>query len=502
MSHDPAATPAEATNPQVNRGPVASRRALLGSGLALAGGLFLNGCAPTADSPVGPGEPKPTQGLFPGQVVVEKTLRPAPAIVDLGGGLQSEAWVYNDTLPGVDLRAHAGELLRITVDNQLPAPTTVHWHGMAVTNDVDGVPGLTQDPIQPGTKFRYEFTAPAPGTYFFRSHVGLQLDRGLYGPLIIDDPAEPGHYDAEWIVILDDWLATTTPDDMYSSLVASRQPTRAGQDAVALSARSVPFFGDAGDIRYPHYLINGAVPTAPVTHQGKPGDLLRLRVINAASDTIFALALGGHRMTITHTDGHPVQPQETSALYLGMGERYDLLVTLGDGIFPLVAKPWNKPGQGLALVRTGAGTPPDPQIQLTEFTSQLTQGTDLRPAEPAVPATPQIDARVTVELSGQADPYRWVINGAPYGQNTPLELVQNQRTELDVINNTTRAHPLNLHGHSFTLPNGLRKDTILVPPTSATTLQLDATNPGLWALHCQNDYHTQAGMMLTMRYRS
>jgi len=319
---------------------------------------------------------------------------------------------------------------------------------------------------------------------------------------VVEEAVGPGSYGAEWTGVLDDWLGVDgqTPEDMFRRLNA-RRPSTTGTQAVQLSSRNEPFFGDAGDIPYPLYLINGAVPTAPVTHQGRPGDRVRLRVINAASDTIFALALGGHRLTVTHTDGHPVKPHTTSALYLGMGERYDLLVTLGDGVFPLVAKPWNKPGHGLALVRTGSGSPPEPPVQLAEFTGQLTQGLDLYPEESSLLPTRPIDARATIELGGQANPYRWVINGAPFGQNQPLEVVDNDRLLLEVVNTTTRAHPVHLHGHTFALDNGLRKDTLLVPPSSTTAVHLDATNPGTWALHCQNEYHTKAGMMLTMRYK-
>src|SRR5690606_19193567 len=118
------------------------------------------------------------------------------------------------------LRARAGDLLRVEVDNQLPAETSVHWHGLALSNDMDGVPGLTQDPIAAGGRFTYEFTVPDPGTYFYHSHSGLQLDRGLYGALVIDDPNEPGDYDHDWIVVLDDWLDGTgrTPDDVARDL--------------------------------------------------------------------------------------------------------------------------------------------------------------------------------------------------------------------------------------------------------------------------------------------
>jgi FtsP/CotA-like multicopper oxidase with cupredoxin domain len=100
--------------------------------------------------------------------------------------------------PGPLLRATAGDVLRVEVDNQLPAATSVHWHGLALRNDMDGVPGITQDPIPAGASFRYEFTVPEPGTYFYHPHSGVQLDRGLYGVLVVDDPVEPGRYDQEW----------------------------------------------------------------------------------------------------------------------------------------------------------------------------------------------------------------------------------------------------------------------------------------------------------------
>ncbi len=103
--------------------------------------------------------------------------------------------------------------------------------------------------------------------------------------------------------------------------------------------------GDVGDIAYPHYLINGRVPTAPRTLTAKPGQKVRVRIINAAADTLFRVALGGHMLTVTHTDGYPVQPDETRALYLAQGERVDVLVTLADGVFPLVAAAEGKQGR-------------------------------------------------------------------------------------------------------------------------------------------------------------
>ena len=105
-----------------------------------------------------------------------------------------------------------------------------------------------------------------------------------------------------------------------------------------------PLLGGAGDVTYPYYLVNGRVPTAPQTFSGEPGQRVRLRIVNAGTDTAFRVALAGHPLRVTHTDGYPAQPTDTDALLVAMGERFDVEVTLGDGIFPLVAVPEGKTG--------------------------------------------------------------------------------------------------------------------------------------------------------------
>ena len=116
--------------------------------------------------------------------------------------------------------------------------------------------------------------------------------------------------------------------------------------------------GDAGDVMYPHYLINGRIPRAHRTFEARPGNKARLRFINSGGDTIFKVALGGHRMTVTHTDGFPVQPLETESIYLSMGERVDVEVILGDGVFPLTALAVGKNDRAFAVIRTAAGRHP------------------------------------------------------------------------------------------------------------------------------------------------
>lgn len=447
-----------------------------------------------------------------GQRTVTARLVPRPATLDLGGPTV-QSWVYGDTVPGPLLRATAGDRVVVIVDNALPETTSVHWHGVALRNDMDGVPGMTQNPIGANKQFTYDFTVPDPGTYFYHPHSGVQLDRGLYGALVVDDPAEPGAYDAEWIVVLDDWVDGTgqTPDDVLAAL------RKGGAGAGGMDHGSIggmpmggmggdmqsPLLGGAGDVAYPHYLINGRVPASPVTLSARPGQRVRIRMINAASDTSFRVALGGHRLTVTHSDGFPVAPAETDALLVGMGERFDVLVTLGNGTFPLVASAEGKFGQGLALVRTAGGEAPAPDVKPTELRKQVVLGTHLR-AAPQVALRPrEVDRTHDLVLGGSMRNYRWTINGKTFDDADPLEIRQGERVRLRLRNMSMMFHPMHVHGHTFGLrETGARKDTVIVRPMAAVDVDLDADNPGQWATHCHNIYHAEAGMMTTLSYRA
>ena len=486
----------------------ASRRTVLLGGLATVGSMALSACSKSASPASRPIGPAPSLTPSPGQTVVTKSLVAKPTTLDLGG-VMVDTWAYGDAAPGPLLRATAGDMLRITLDNQLPEDTTIHWHGIRLRNVADGVPGQTQDPVRPGAAYTYEFTASDPGTYFFHPHVGVQLDRGLYAPLIIDDPSEPGRYDAEWVVVLDDWIdgTGTTPDEVFTDLAGGQGGgmnhgnmggMHRGSGGMVMSGK-LPF-GDAGDVVYPHYLINGRTPADPDVLRATPGQRVRIRMINAGADTIFTVALGGHRMTVTATDGWAVEPVTTDALYIGMGERYDVEVTLGDGVFPLVATPFGKAGRARALMRTGPGRAPAAEASLAELDGRVLLGTELRPAESSRLKPKDPDDHQMLHLAGQRQPYVWTINGKPFGENSPLSLIRGNRTRLQMMNMTMMAHPMHLHGHTFALPNGLRKDTVLIPPMGTIDVDFDADNPGEWMAHCHNIYHAEAGMMIALNY--
>ncbi len=437
------------------------------------------------------------------------------------GGPTAATWMYGERLPGQEIRVKAGEVVRARLTNRLPQRTTVHWHGLALRNDADGVPGVTQPPIEAGAEHLYEFTAPHPGTYWFHPHHGTQLDRGLYAPLIVEDPGEPLAYDQEWIVVLDDWMdgVTGTPDEVLAELTAMSGMTGGhnGHGAMTtptpgtspkwphmmMNAESDALGGDAGDVYYPHYLVNGRVPTAPETFTARPGSRVRIRLINAGGDTAFRVALGGHTLTVTHADGFPVEQVETDALLLGMGERYDVLVTLKDGAFPLVALAEGKRALARAIVRTAKrARAPHADARPRELTGRLLTYDLLKPTPAVRLAGRRPDRTLTLKLTGSMAAYDWAINGKKYDPEVIEPIAPGERVRLSFANESPMWHPMHLHGHTFALAGGARKDTAIVLPGTTLNVDFDADNPGIWMIHCHNVYHAEAGMMSLLGYEA
>jgi FtsP/CotA-like multicopper oxidase with cupredoxin domain len=346
---------------------------------------------------------------------------------------------------------------------------------------------------------------PTPGTYFFHPHAGVQLDRGLYGALIVEDPAEPGRYDREAVVVLDDWTdgVGETPDRILARLKANGMEhgdmpgmdhdmtgmdhEMAGMDHEMAgmpdqAKPATPLGDDSGDIRYRLYLVNGRQARSPATLSARPGDRVRLRIINAAADTAFRLALGGHQLTVTHADGYPVRPVTGDALLLAMGERYDAIVRVQDGVFPLVAVAEGKVAQGLAVVRTSGGPAPRATANPKELRRRLLTVDHLQAAAEVDlgPVAPQRTHRLV--LDGNMRTYRWTINGHPMHGGAPLRVREGERVRLVFENRSIMFHPMHLHGHTFQVRRtgervpGPRKDTVIVRPTERVVVDFYAGN--------------------------
>jgi FtsP/CotA-like multicopper oxidase with cupredoxin domain len=484
------------------------RRTLLRTGLAAAGAGVMTAACTNADEAGGAfvapdgDEVRAAEAERRPGTVREFRLTATAGPVDLGG-LTVDTWSYDGQVPGTPIRVTAGEVVRATVTNRLPEHTTVHWHGLALRNDADGVPEVTQRHIPAGADQVYEFTAAHPGTFWFHPHAGVQLDRGLYAPLIVEDPREPHGYDDEWVVVLDDWLDGVdrrTPDAQLAELRKGMGAMMGGHMMGVGS--SYLLGGDAGDVRYPHYLLNGRVPAAPASHQGKAGNRLRLRLINAGGDTAFRVALGGHRMTVTHTDGFPIQPVEADALLVGMGERYDALITLAHGVFPLVALAEGKDATALGLIRTGSGVAPAAGVRPRELDGKILVYRHLKPTEAVRLPTRPVDRTIELKLTGGMMNYDWAFNNKPYNPKRLTPVRAGERVQLVFDNTTTMWHPVHLHGHTFALGDtGVRKDTAIVLPGQTLAAVFDADNPGRWMVHCHNVYHAERGMMTLLGYR-
>ncbi|MGP3975014.1 multicopper oxidase family protein [Streptomyces sp. 8N114] len=506
-----------------------TRRAVLGTGAALAGAGLLGACSNSegsgkgSDGYVEPGGPevRAAEAERPKGRTEKVRLTATRTRLELGSGTTVPTWAYGDRVPGKEIRVTAGNTLALTLANHLPEATSAHWHGLALRNDMDGVPALTQREIRPGADFTYRFAVPQPGTYWFHPHSGVQQDRGLYAPLIVEDPKEPLRYDKEWVVVLDDWVDGvdgSTPDSVLTELRqgmdhgghgmhgmggrSEPSPGKGGPSRMMMGAASEVLGGDAGDVKYPHYLVNGRVPADPESFRAKPGDRIRIRFINAGGDTAFRVALGGHRMTVTHADGYQVEHAATDALLLGMGERYDVLVTAEDGVFPLTALAEGKKATARALLRTGSGAAPSPAVRPKELAGTPLTAEKLKAAGSARLEPGKPDRTVTLRLTGSMAKYDWGLNGKQYDPRQRHAVTAGERVRLRFVNTTEMWHPMHLHGHTFALPDGgPRKDTAIVLPGKTLEVDFDADNPGLWMVHCHNVYHGEAGMMTVLGYR-
>lgn len=459
------------------------RLAGLGAGL-----LALGGC--------GGGTPAP-----PGVTV---PLAAGEVGIDLAG-TRATTWGYAGTVPGPEIRLRAGETLRVPLTNALPEPTTVHWHGISLVNPMDGTPGLTQPPIAPGTSFEYAFAVPDAGTHWYHAHSGHQLDRGLYGALIVEPAVEELSYDREYTLLLDDWRdgldaapagghadhgSPPGGSGAFGGTDAAEDP--GGPDRVSFGGRS-----------YALMLVNARPPDDPAVFEVRRGDRVRLRVVNAAADTGFRFAIAGHPLTVTHSDGMAVRPVTVDALRIGMGERFDVLVDAAvPGAWQIGVLAEGKTGFGRAVLRytdapATAGPPAD--ARPAELDGRLLGYDDLvATGPPAVPVAGTPDRTYALTLRGTD------IDVAGLAAGEPLPVHRGEWVRITVRNEGAHHHPVHLHGHHFQLatPGRPRKDTAVVAARGGE-LAVDwlADNPGEWMIHCHNHYHMDDGMMRTISYR-
>ena len=345
---------------------VIDRRALLRAGAWGAAGLSLTGFFPAwaqSGTPgIAPNLPTLTGDDFHFRIA-HKAFRV--------GGQTGHAIMINDVLPAPLLRLREGQRFRLHVTNELDEDTSIHWHGLILPFEMDGVPGISFPGIPARGTFTYEFPIVQSGTYWYHSHSGLQEQLGHYGPMVIDPAgADPVAYDREHVIVLSDW-SFLHPHRIFTRMKQEggffnrQKETLFGQRDEDLSQEDRLMFAqmrmdpaDIADVTEAAFtfLINGHGPQENWTGLFRPGERVRLRIINAAAQTIFNVRIPGLPMTVVAADGLNVRPVTTDEFQIGNAETYDVIVQPPeDRAYTFVAETIDRSGMGRATLAPRLG---------------------------------------------------------------------------------------------------------------------------------------------------
>jgi FtsP/CotA-like multicopper oxidase with cupredoxin domain len=427
----------------------------------------------------------------------------------------------------------------VEVVNQLPVPTSIHWHGLILPNLMDGVPFVTQDPIPPGASRQYDFPLKQSGSYWMHSHYGLQEQQLLSAPMVIRSAAQSKVADAEFTVMLSDF-SFTSPQDILKGLMGKAQSMKGKQQdkgmpdskpmsmseqkeslvvqqwdpaSKRLVAQKVQAPPPDVDVKYDALLANRRTIDNPQVFEIKPGQRVLLRLMGAASATNFFIDTGKLDATIVATDGEDVQPLKGNFFQLSTAQRLDLLVTIPQtgGVFPVLALAEGSTLQaGVLLATPGTKIPKGTlPIRAQQKMGGLDNTQEIRlVAKNPLPERP-VQRSLPSVLGGNMINYTWTINGASYPNRNSLNVKEGERVELVISNTTGMSHPMHLHGHVFEVTEidgqkitGAKRDTILVPPKSTIKVIFDANAPGVWAYHCHILYHLATGMFTVLKYEN
>ncbi len=293
------------------------------------------------------------------------------------GGRAGHAITTNGTLPGPLIRFREGEWVTLRVRNMLEEDTSIHWHGLLVPFQMDGVPGVSFPGIKTGETFAYAFAVPQSGTYWYHSHSGLQEQMGHYGPLIIDPAgADPIRSDREYVLVLSDW-SFTHAHKLFAKLKKTNEVFNfqqrtavdfvkdAGRNGLGATIADRAMWGrmrmsptDIADVTGAAYtyLINGHSTADNWTALFQTGERVRLRVINASAMTIFNFRIPGLPMIVAQSDGLNLQPVETDEFQIGVAETYDVVVEPKKArAYAIVAESIDRSGQAIATFAPEAG---------------------------------------------------------------------------------------------------------------------------------------------------
>ncbi len=481
--------------------------------------------------------------------VVRYELHTTRGTVNLSGKKPVDfAVMINGSIPAPTLEFTEGDVAEIVLKNGLlEEEVSLHWHGILLPNEMDGVPYIATPPIPPGNSYTFRFPIRQHGTYWYHSHTNVQEQKGVFGALIIHPRNQQIEADREVVLLINDWtdenadrvLTNLKKDGDYylykkgtvRSWLGAIQDGMLGKFIENEWSRMGGM--DLSDVGYDAFLINGR-RTLEVTDL-RPGEHVRLRVINGSASSYYYLSLGNTPMKVISADGLDIQPAFADQVLIGMAETYDFLLTVPEKqSVEFRATAQDGTGYASAWIGTGTRIPareiPTPSLYASmdhsshanraphgnhaghgtarsspAAATELLTIDSIRSIAPTTFPAGRPTHELRLVLGGDMSRYVWFINGKAMHEDMNLDVRADQVIRIHFQNDTMMHHPFHLHGHFFRVLNGAGdhsplKHTVDIPPHASRTIEFLTDEPGRWLLHCHNLFHMTTGMGRVVNY--
>jgi FtsP/CotA-like multicopper oxidase with cupredoxin domain len=476
-------------------------------------------------------------------------------------GKEKMAMAINGKIPGPALTFTEGDTAEVYVHNKMDMETSIHWHGVFLPNNMDGVPYLTQMPIKPHSTYLYKFKVIQNGTYWYHSHSMLQEQSGIYGALIFkkrNEPAIPAIpvLLSDWMDMnpmeanralhnANDWSAIRkgTTQSYLEAIQKGNFKTKVSNEWKRMTAM------DVSDVYYDAFLTNGK--TVNEQPQFKAGERVKLRIVDGGASTYFWLSYAGGKITVVANDGNDVTPVDVDRLIIAPSETYDVIVTipknnsyeflstaedrtrstslwLGAGK-KIPAKRLGKlkyfegmkmmngmmkmngnmapMGMKMANQRMDMNGVMYPEVTDAQGTDLVTLNYGMLKATEKTTLRKGPERLLRFELTGNMNHYLWTIDHKTVSESDRILIKRGENVKIILYNNSMMRHPMHLHGHDFRVLNGQGeyaplKNVLDILPMETDTLEFAATESGDWFFHCHILYHMMSGMGKIFSYQN
>ncbi len=442
-----------------------------------------------------------------------------------------KALTFNGSVPGSQIRVKQGEKLKINLKNELNEPISIHWHGITVPNEMDGIPGVTQNAVQPGESFTYEFTPEDPGTYMYHTHQNAveQMDKGLYGSFIVE-PNDKS-YDRDYTLMLDEWMSK--PEEAESSMEgmdhgnmdsdedSDKETDSGGMDHGDMGSNENESMDGMEEMghdmsAYDIFTINGKSGNSIEPLKVKEGEKVRIRLVNVGYMS-HKIHLHGHDFKVAAIDGQELnKPKELKdqVISIAPGERYDIEFTAnnpGEWFIECHGDMEGSSGMNTKIQyenSTDSADKSNKSEDLPEFSFMNYGGSEK--GEFSLDQKYDIEYKMDLNTTMDGNEMAYTINGKTFPETDSINVEEGDLVKVTLTNNSMMDdHPMHLHGHFFQVlsKNGkpvegapIMKDTINLKPGDEYVVAFKADNPGNWLFHCHDLHHATAGMVNMVKY--